>query len=308
MAPRERLLRGCQGRLGTALGRHRRGPNDPTHRLFAGGGWRATRTSDGPALLLAVDRSDGVLLQAWGAGARLVLDQADQLFGCTDDVAGFVPRHRIIRELHHRHPGLRIGRTDAVFESLAPACLEQRVTSLEALVSWRQLVRRYGEPAPGPASDPASSAYGMRLPPTPEAWARVPSWDYVRAGVDAQRARTLVQAARRPSSIERVATSQRPRQALESLPGVGAWTSAQVAQRALGDPDAWSIGDYHVPGTITWALTGERLGDAEAEEVLAPYAGHRYRIELLLHVGGVTAPRHGPRMSLATHVPRGLPV
>src|SRR5215217_3789104 len=114
--------------------------------------------------------------------------------------------------------------------------------------SWRLLVREFGEPAPGPTQDPSSIAYGMRLPPAPEVWRRVPSWRFLAAGVEQRRSRTLVNAAPRAAALERTLCGElrTANLALRSLPGVGPWTSAEVRQRAHGDPDAWSVGDYHV--------------------------------------------------------------
>ena len=95
-----------------------------------------------------------------------------------------------------------MGRTEAVFEALAPACIEQVVTGKEAFRAWRLLVREFGEPAPGPAQEPGSAAYGMYLPPTPDVWFRVPSWRFLAAGVE-QRSRTLVRTAGRAAALER---------------------------------------------------------------------------------------------------------
>ena len=106
--------------------------------------------------------------------------------------------------------------------------------------------------------------------------------------------------------IERLltGTSAAADQALRSFPGVGAWTSAEVRQRAFGDADAWSIGDYHVGKNITLALTGEVLDDDACTEILEPYRGHRFRVQsLLAMVPGARRPRYGPRMTLPTHTP-----
>ena len=91
--------------------------------------------------------------------------------------------------------------------------------------------------------------------------------------------------------------------ALRSLPGIGPWTSAEVRQRAHGDADAWSIHDYHVAKDITYALVGEPLDDAACLEILEPYRGHRYRVQLLLSLSAARRPRRAPRMTLPTHTP-----
>jgi 3-methyladenine DNA glycosylase/8-oxoguanine DNA glycosylase len=36
------------------------------------------------------------------------------------------------------------------------------------------------------------------------------------------------------------------------------WTAAETAQRAFGDPDALSVGDYHTAKMIGWTLLGPR--------------------------------------------------
>ena len=209
-------------------------------------------------------------------------------------------------QAYRRWGHYRVGRTEAVFEALAPACIEQVVTGKEAFRAWRLLVREFGEPAPGPATDPDSAAYGMCLPPTPEAWARVPSWRFLAAGRGAAPQPDPGPDARvGPPALERTlaGTNAAADRALQSFPGVGPWTSAEVRQRAHGDPDAWSIGDYHVGKDITYALTGEALDDDACTEILEPYRGHRFRVQALLAMTGLRPPRRAPRMSLPTHTP-----
>jgi 3-methyladenine DNA glycosylase/8-oxoguanine DNA glycosylase len=117
-------------------------------------------------------------------------------------------------------------------------------------------------------------------------WAQIPSWDWHRSGAEAVRARTIVNAARfdLESAPER----------LPLLPGIGPWTTAEVRQRALGDPDALSVGDYHLSGIVGWAMAGRKVDDAGMLELLAPYAGQRHRVTRLLE--DARPPRRGPRM------------
>ena len=283
----------------------RRGAGDPTHRSVGGLHLRATRTPLGPALLKVVATGPDVSARAWGEGAEWALDQLPRLLGEADDPSGFVPQHPLLAEATRRWGHYRVGRTDAVFEALAPACIEQVVTGKEAFRAWRLLVREFGEPAPGPARDPGSVASGMYVPPRPEVWARVPSWRFLAAGVEQRRSRTLVRTAVRAAALERTlaGSGAEADRALRSFPGVGAWTSAEVRQRAHGDPDAWSVGDYHVGKNISFALTGEALDDDACAEVLEPYRGHRFRVQALLGMTGVRRPRHAPRMTLPTHTP-----
>jgi MerR family transcriptional regulator/heat shock protein HspR len=86
------------------------------------------------------------------------------------------------------------------------------------------------------------------------------------------------------------------RAALRALPGVGVWTAAEVARVALGDPDAVSEHDFHLPNLVSWNLAGEPRGtDERMLELLEPYRGQRGRVQRLLEAGGAGAPRFGPR-------------
>ena len=83
-----------------------------------------------------------------------------------------------------------------------------------------------------------------------------------------------------------------------AVPGIGPWTAAEVGVRALGDADAVSVGDFHLPSMVTWALAGEPRGtDERMIELLEPYRGQRGRVLRLLELTGVGPPRRGPRLS-----------
>jgi 3-methyladenine DNA glycosylase/8-oxoguanine DNA glycosylase len=274
-----------------------RGPGDPTMRMGPRGLWWVTRTPDGPATLRLVAGAGAydVAATAWGPGAERVLDGIPAMLGADDDPSGFLPRHPVVRELWRRHPGWRVPRTGRVLESLVPAVLEQKVTGREAWRAWRTLVRAYGEPAPGPPDLPT----GLRVPPAPEAWRRVPSWVWHRAGVDLSRSRTIVTAAGAAGRLEQlgdVAPGEAARR-MRSLPGIGAWTAAEVGQRALGDADAVSVGDFHLASLVGRALVGEAVDDDAMLELLEPYRGHRYRAVRMIELAGIRAERHGPRFA-----------
>jgi 3-methyladenine DNA glycosylase/8-oxoguanine DNA glycosylase len=290
-----------------------RGRGDPTFQTDeAGSIWRTSLTPDGPAALRVTSRNhcDGtrVIARAWGPGAPWLLDALPGCLGLHDDVAGFDPgEHPLIREASRRNPGLRIGRSGRLMEALVPAILEQKVVILEAHRAWRILLAKYGTVPPGPAPP------GMRVFPGPAVWRRIPSWDWHRAGVEGVRAQTIMRAASVADSLERLldATHAEADRKLRTLPGIGVWTSAEARQRAAGDPDAVSVGDYHLSNIVGFALAGrDRTDDAGMLELLRPYEGHRYRVTRLIGLssvlrrerGGVPKrnaggpPRRGPRM------------
>jgi 3-methyladenine DNA glycosylase/8-oxoguanine DNA glycosylase len=254
--------------------------------------WRTARTAAGPATLRLSASAAGIRAVAWGPGRDWMLERVPALLGADDDVRGFEPQHAVIRETWRRHAQLRLTRTGLVFEQLVPAVLEQRVTGQEARASFRRLVRRYGDPAPGPAP------HGMRVLPAPAVWRRIPSWEWHRANVDPGRARTVIAAAEVAHRLEESLTMERDRRLarLRAIPGVGRWTAAEVAQRAWGDPDEVSVGDFHLPALVGWALVGRPVDDDGMLELLAPYAGHRHRAVRMVELSGVGKPSFGPRM------------
>jgi 3-methyladenine DNA glycosylase/8-oxoguanine DNA glycosylase len=273
----------------------RRGPRDPCFHVDDDGAiWQTSLLPSG-SITARISRAapNAVNCMTWGNGAEEFLDALPARLGADDDVSDFVPREPAVAAAHRRMPHLRLGRTGRVLEALIPAVLEQRVPGADAFRSWRVLVTKFGTPPPGPAPT------RMRVPPSEDVWRHIPSWEFHRANVDPERARTVVSCARRAQSLERLASwpAGQARDALMSLPGVGAWTAAETAQRAFGDPDALSVGDYHLPKMIGWTLLGYPIADAAMVELLEPMRPHRYRVVRLLEASGLAdEPRRGSRL------------
>lgn len=278
---------------GLTLSPLRRGGGDPCFRTIGGDIWRTSLLASGEVTArIGKSAPDTVDCEAWGAGAPEFLDRLPALLGCGDDARGFDPAEPTIAEAYRRVPHLRLGRTDRVLEALVPAIIEQRVSGIDAWRAWRALTTKFGAPAPGPA--PA----GMRVPPSAEVWRRIPSWEFHRANVDPGRARTIVGCAQRADAVERV-TAEKAATALKSLPGVGEWTVAETVQRAFGDADSLSVGDYHLSNVVGLSLLGRPIDDAAMLELLAPLRPHRHRaIRLLMASGLAVNRRRGARQAI----------
>lgn len=282
---------------GLTLAPLRRGPADPCFQITPDGAvWRTSRPASGPVTARIIRSGpDAVDCTAWGDGAEEFLEAAPALLGADDDTTGFAPTHPVVAAAHRRVPHLRLGRTGQVLEALVPAVLEQRVPGTDAFRSWRVLVTRFGTAAPGPAPE------RMRVPPTPAGWRGIASWEFHRANVDGGRAATIVGCAQRADTLQRLVdrTAAQARDALTTLPGVGVWTAAETAQRAFGDPDALSIGDYHLATMIGRTLLGHPIDDDAMVGVLEPMRPHRHRVVRLLQASGLAvAPRRGPRLDV----------
>ncbi|MBB5955150.1 3-methyladenine DNA glycosylase/8-oxoguanine DNA glycosylase [Saccharothrix tamanrassetensis] len=273
------------------LGPLRRGPGDVTFRA-EGGVWLTANTPVGPGTL-HVTRPADVVGRAWGDGAEWLLDRLPALLGAEDDDSAFEAHHPLVAETRRRLPGMRLGAGGRVWDVLLPAVLEQKVTIVEAHRSYRELCRKFGTAAPGPAP------VGMRVPPTPRAVLGITDWEWHRAGVDGARRRALIAAAQVAHRLEGACDlrGEAGRALLCKVPGIGVWTAAEIAQRAWGDPDAVSFGDFHLAGLVGWALLGRPLDDDGMAEVLAPYRPQRYRAVRYVEASGARKPRFGPRFA-----------
>jgi 3-methyladenine DNA glycosylase/8-oxoguanine DNA glycosylase len=268
------------------------GPPDAQMRIRGSTIERASRFPAGAATLQLDVARDHVVARAWGPGARAALDVVPALIGERDDPTALLARHDVVAQARRRLPGLRMTSGTPLFETLLFSILGQKVTSFEARRSFGALVRRFGEPAPGPL--------GLLVPPPAAKLARTPYWAFHGLGIERRRAeaiRAAAAAAHRLPGLVPLPTDERIAR-LSSLPGIGPWTAAEAVRMSLGDPDAVSVGDYHLPSLVCWALASEREGsDERMLELLEPYAGQRARVVLLIERAALRFERHRPRMA-----------
>jgi 3-methyladenine DNA glycosylase/8-oxoguanine DNA glycosylase len=279
--------------LRSTLGPLHRGEGDPTMRVGSGEVVRASRTPAGPVTVRFRSEPSGVATEAWGPGAEWLLERAPAWCGALDDDRDFAPGPGLVRELWRRRPGLRIARTGLVTERMIPIVLEQKVTGLEARRAYRRLAIALAEPAPGP--------FELTLPPDPARVAALAYFELHPFGVERRRAEVLRAICARAEWMD--AAEDLPLEEAKAriglLHGIGPWSVAELARIALGDADAVSVGDYHVPNLVAWALAREARGtDERMLELLEPYRPHRGRAQRLLETSGIRAPAFGPRMEV----------
>jgi 3-methyladenine DNA glycosylase/8-oxoguanine DNA glycosylase len=253
------------------------------------------RTPEGPATLHLRRDATGVVAEAFGGGAGWALSSVSDLIGLADNPDTFTTDHPLVSELHRRHRGWRLGKTNRVFEALLRSVVAQKVTGKEAGHGLRGLANAFSEEAPGPS-------VGLRLPPDPDRLAEAQYFLLHPLGIEARRADTIRRVAREAQPIDRLAhhTADQARAYLERIPGIGAWTSAETVTVSHGDADAVSVGDFHLKHVVSWHMAGEARGtDDQMLALLEPFRPHRGRVVRLLESLG-HEPAFGPRQPIRT--------
>lgn len=312
-------------RLGSMFAPFRRGRADPTLVISETEVWRSAVTPAGPSsqqITFAAVTGDRkgqdhaaepeprtLVARSYGPGAQWLADRFADLIGKpnpvqllpTGDVSGaqqltarFLAQHYSVASQSWQVP-----KSHGVWEATVAAILEQRVTGKEAKRSWRTLATDYGHPAPGPVPD------GLAVIPEPDRLRQVPSWGWRRMGVDQARSKTLMRVCQVAHMLARLPELDfdTARQRFTSIPGLSDWSYAEMAQRALGDQDAVSVGDYHLSKVVVHSLTGERNGtDAEMLHLMAPYGGQRFLLQRVIESAGSKPERRGPKMTVEPHI------
>ena len=269
------------------------GKHDPSLRLSENRCVFTQHTPDGPVeveLTHSTNHDSPVIARCWGLGGEWILEHLPQILGFVDDPTQFQPTTARLRRLHQQHLGMRMTHLPLVAPQVVKVILMQLVSWRDAVGSWRRLLERWGAESPGPNN--------LRIPPSlADLRARQP-FELIECGIIPKLIRTLKNVATVERHLEHAATlgPEEFKTRMLKTPGIGEWTTQYVLGTALGQSDALITGDYGLPNTVAWYFKRQdRADDARMIELLEPYAGHRFRVVRLLWIGGIQAPRRGPR-------------
>lgn len=168
-------------------------------------------------------------------------------------------------------PGLRVPGTTDGFELAVRAVVGQQISVAGARTLLGRLAAAFGAPA-----DDGLPAPLLRYFPSAAALASRPLEALRAVGLTTARARTLLAlataVAERRIALVVGADVDRTREALESIPGIGTWTSTYIAMRALGWPDAFLDGDLVVRRSMGVARPADARAGSEAWRPWRAYA------------------------------------
>ena len=265
---------------------------DPTIRRLGDAIEWATHTPDGPATVRMEPGAGEVQVTLLGPGAAWLAPHAEAFTGLADQPPEHLALPSRLRPLLRPHRGVRLVRFPTTTEPLLRVIVQQKVTFAEAARSWRLLCEHQNLPAPGG---------DLLMSPLPQTLAQLPAFEFTRLGIIRPIAQTLQRVSARHRAIERCAASEPPAtlaHKLETIRGVGPWTTGMLLGLYRGHCDSVPLGDFHLPNTVAWALAGEaRADDQRMLELLEPYRPQRMRLIRWIAAAGVQAPRRGPRFA-----------
>lgn len=249
---------------------------------------RTVIVGDAPGLihLEAIPDSPDVSLRALLPSYRSLshlVEQARRLLDLDAPIQAIDPRLAAapaLRASVRRTPGMRVPGVWDPFELAVRAILGQQVTVAAATTLAGRLVEAHGTAVTTPDDRT------HRVWPTAEALCDL---DPAAIGVPRARGATLVAISRAVADGELVLDDRQPPDEvdakLRSLPGIGPWTASYIAMRALGDRDAYPVGDVALRAAME--RDGVRPSSAAVDEAFAAWRPWRaYAAIRLWHARG----------------------
>lgn len=154
----------------------------------------------------------------------------------------------LLSESIERDPGLRVPGAFDGFEMTVRAVLGQQITVKAATTLGGRFVSAFGEAFATPFPELT------RLAPTPQRIAEANVDEIACLGIVSARARSILALAAGCAGgdlqLDACTDPEAMMQKLKQLPGIGDWTAAYIAMRALRWPDAFPAGDIVVRNNL----------------------------------------------------------
>lgn len=217
----------------------------------------------GDAVRLVVQGLDAGALEPARRAVRRMLD-LDTDIAAVDRALGADPA---LAPLVAARPGLRAPGAYDGWELAVRAIVGQQVSVAAASTLAGRVVRVVGTPLEQPVGS-LTHAF-----PLPEELAAAP---LPGIGMPGSRVETLRAVGRSIAAgaiaLDGSVDAETTRAALVALPGIGPWTANYISMRALGDPDAFPIGDIGLRrAAVRLGLPGDTRGLARVAERWRPY-------------------------------------
>ena len=290
----------------------RAGPGDPSWRREPDGTlWWTTTTPRGPRAAAAGDPARAGRGRGLGVGPRRRLAPRRRPGPAgprrpPDDFRP-LPEHpaaRCARGTRGRAGGCRAPAGCSTLRARLPRPAGHRRGGGHGLADAAARVRRAG---PGRRAEPGGPAHGLRAAPTGAAWRRVPSWEWLQAGVDQHRRAPLLAGAGAPHGLERTLALHRTAEAdrpCGRCPGSAGGPRPRCASARTATPTRCPSGTSTSRATSRSRSTGEVMDDDACAEVVRCYARAPVPGAAAARARrGVQRPRRAPRMTLPTHTP-----
>jgi AraC family transcriptional regulator of adaptative response / DNA-3-methyladenine glycosylase II len=179
----------------------------------------------------------------------------------------------VLGPLVARRPGLRVPGAFDGFEVGVRAILGQQVSVAAATTFAGRLAKAFGEPIATPHGGlDRASPTATRLVRAGESELQAIGLTRARAASLSALARAVVADDLRLDGRDGRANPAQTVAALEQLPGIGPWTAAYVAMRALGAPDAFPDGDLALRRALGGISSRAAVARAESWRPWRAYA------------------------------------
>jgi AraC family transcriptional regulator, regulatory protein of adaptative response / DNA-3-methyladenine glycosylase II len=206
---------------------------------------RAVRTADGPAVVTLTPASDRVRLRVLpergDPSLRRAAHDAFDLDADPSAIDAVLSADPALAPLVARRPGIRVPGTFDGFELVIRAIYGQQVSVAGARTSLGRLAATFGTPLE------RADGSVTHLFPSPKQVAAIPLEDL---GMPRARAETIRRIAELVDAgglrLDGTQPAEETLAALGEIRGIGPWTLAYVAMRALRDRDAFIAGDLGV--------------------------------------------------------------